>query len=298
MIHITTKDIEELDIRPEKCCEWILESFKAKHRCQLPPKISLHLKEIDFYNTMPCLLPNEYDCFSVKIVSRIKGNTPSLNSDVLLYKASTGELLAHIDANWITTMRTGAVATIATEYLKNSHATIYSFIGLGNTGRSTLQCLLPRINKKNSIIKLFKYKNHAERIIDEFSYTGIRFEICDSMEELVNGSDVIISCITQTDEILCPDDSLFKKGVLVIPVHTRGFQNCDLFFDKVLGDDEGHIKDFKYFSKFKYFGELGDVISGNNTGRYNDMERIISYNIGLGIHDAIFGYHIYNLIKQ
>lgn len=90
---------------------------------------------------------------------------------------------------------------------------------------------------------------------------------------------------------------MFKQGVLVIPVHTRGFQNCDLFFDKVFGDDEGHIKDFKFFSRFKYFGELGDVISGNNKGRINDQERIISYNIGLGIHDAFFGYHIYNLIK-
>ena len=29
----------------------------------------------------------------------------------------------------------------------------------------------------------------------------------------------------------------------VIPVHTRGFQNCDLFFDKVFADDTDHVKD-------------------------------------------------------
>lgn len=297
MKYISTKDIVELNIKPEICYDWIIESFKAKHRCLLPPKISIHLEEMNFYNTMPCLLPKEYDCFGVKIVSRIKGNTPSLNSDLLLYRASTGELLAHIDANWITTMRTGAVSAIAIETLKNSSAQIYSFMGLGNTGRATLQCILPKLNKKNSIIRLLKYKDHAEKIIEEFNHEGIIFQICDSIEELIHNADIIVSCITQTNDIICPNDSLFKQGVLVIPVHTRVFQNCDLFFDKVFGDDEGHIKDFKFFSRFKYFGELGDVISGNNKGRINDQERIISYNIGLGIHDAFFGYHIYNLIK-
>lgn len=296
MIYISQKDIENLNITPEQCYEWVSESFKSKYESQLPPKISIHLRDIDFYNTMPCLLPEKYDRFSVKIVSRIKGNYPALKSNLLLYRSSTGEILAHIDADWITAMRTGAVAALAAQTFKNSQSKIYSFMGLGSTGHATMKCLAPKLDKKNSIIRLLRYKDHAEKFIEEFSYTGLEFEVCDNIRTLVDGSDVIISCITQTDSILCPDESLFKPGVTVIPVHTRGFQNCDLFFDKVFGDDTGHVEGFKYFSSFRKFDELSNVLLGNNPGRENDQERILSYNIGLGLHDAFFAEKIYEMI--
>ena len=47
------------------------------------------------------------------------------------------------------------------------------------------------------------------------------------------------------------DENLYRKGCLVIPVHTRGFQNCDLCFDKVYADDTAHVCGFKYFNEFK-----------------------------------------------
>ena len=86
--------------------------------------------------------------------------------------------------------------------------------------------------------------------------------------------------------------------MLLIPVHTRGFQNCDLFFDKVFGDDTGHVQGFRYFDRFKQYDELSQVLLGNNPGRENDAERIICYNIGLGLHDAVFASHIYDMMPD
>lgn len=298
MKQISQDDILSLGISPRECCTWIKESFKIKPYSQLPPKISIHQRDSDFFNTMPCALPEEYDCFSVKIVSRIKGNNPSLHSDLFLYRSSTGEMLAHIDADWITKMRTGAVAALAAETFQNSQAKVYSLMGLGSTAHATMECLAPQLDKESCTIRLLKYKNQAERFIQAFASTGLRFEICERIEELIAGADVIISCITQTDKILCPDQSLFKEGVLVIPVHTRGFQNCDLFFDSVFGDDRGHIEGFKYFSRFRFFGEMSDVLLKKIAGRKNDSERILSYNIGLGLHDAYFGYRIYQMLNK
>ena len=65
----------------------------------------------------------------------------------------------------------------------------------------------------------------------------------------------------------------------MVPVHTRGFSNCDLFFDKVYGDDTNHICHFKYFNQFKSFSEISDVLTGKALGRENNKERIIAYNI-------------------
>ncbi len=47
-------------------------------------------------------------------------------------------------------------------------------------------------------------------------------------------------------------------------------------------------RSFKYFNQFRHFAEIGDVLSGRVIGRETDEERILSYNIGLGLHDVLF----------
>lgn len=294
---ISQQQIRSLNISPALCVEWVKESFALKERAQLPAKISLHPQGNDFFNTMPCLLPEPYNCFGVKIVHRIKGATPTLGGDILLYNSQNGELLAMLDADWITTMRTGAVATLAMQTLRKNNTQTYGFIGLGNTGRATMLCLLESEPDEMHHILLLRYKDQAEQFIERFKdYTNASFSICDDIKELVPQSDVIVSCITEAQGLLCDNDSLYKKGCLVVPVHTRGFQNCDLCFDKVFADDTAHVCGFKYFNQFRQFAELQDVIEGKKPGRDSDEDRILSYNIGLGLHDVLYASKIYNIL--
>lgn len=286
---ITNEDVASLRIPPEKCVEWVREAFLMKHQSQLPPKISLHPQGSDFINTMPCILPPEFHTFGCKVVTRIKGQHPALKSEMMIFDTLTGEMTALINTDWITAMRTGAVATLAINTLRKSGATLYSFVGLGVIGHATLDCLIATNTDRQMTIRLKRYKDHAESTIAKYSnITNVKFEIVDNMEDLVIDSDVIVSCITDADGLLVNDTNLFKRGVLVVPVHTRGFQNCDTVFDKVFADDEGHVNGFKFFKQFRQFGELGDVLNGNIKGRENDLERILSYNIGLGLHDVLF----------
>jgi len=78
----------------------------------------------------------------------------------------------------------------------------------------------------------------------------------------------------------------------------RGFQNCDLFFDKVYGDDTDQIRNFKYFDRFRQYDELHHVLQGKNPGRTSDDERILSYNYGIGLHDVLFASKIFELSGQ
>ena len=61
---------------------------------------------------------------------------------MMLYNAKNGELLALVDCDWITTMRTGAVAAVSAKALRKDGANTYGIVGLGNTGRATLLCVL------------------------------------------------------------------------------------------------------------------------------------------------------------
>lgn len=82
----------------------------------------------------PCLVfcPRRLVDIIVKVVSRIAGRTPSLKSDSMLFDTKTGKVLAIIDSDYITTMRTGAVAALAVKTFKRTEVKTISFIGLGH----------------------------------------------------------------------------------------------------------------------------------------------------------------------
>lgn len=296
---ISQKQIKALNISPATCVDWVKESFYIKKDSQLPAKISVHPQGFDFYTAMPCLLPSAYDRVGLKMVHRVKGAVPALGSDILVYEASTGKLLAFMDCDWITAMRTGATAAYAAQIFRKSGEVTYSLIGLGNTARATILCLLESEKELPHRIMLKRYKDQAEQFIERFSgYDNVRFEIVDSVPEMIAVSDVVFSCITDADGLICEDESCFRPGITLIPVHVRGFQNCDLFFDKVFGDDTAPIRNWKYFNQYRHYAELQDVVEGKDVGRESNQERILSYNYGLALHDIFFASKIYELLKD
>jgi ornithine cyclodeaminase len=236
--------------------------------------------------------------FGLKLVSRIEGQTPTLKSDITLYDAETGQLLAIMDGDWITAMRTGAVAALAARIFQREGVDTYSMIGLGNIARAVALCLIASNSHRPITIRLMRYKDQAEQFIERFkAYDNVTFDIVDDKTAFLAEAEVLISCVTVATELLFPDNSLYKKGITVIPVHVRGFQNCDLFFDKVFGDDTGQIRTWKYFSQFKAYDEIHHVLQGKTPGRTNNEERILSYNYGIALHDIVFASRIYEKAK-
>ncbi len=297
MVHVIQQEqIDKLHINPKECIEWVKEGFLMKDEVQMPAKLSVHPQGEDFITSMPCLLPlrNGKKYFGLKLVSRIEGQTPTLKSDITLYDAETGRLLAVMDGDWITAMRTGAVAALAARTFQREGVATYSMIGLGNIARAVALCLIADNSHRPITIRLMRYKDQAEQFIERFkAYDQVKFEIIEDKTAFVSEADVLISCVTVATELLFPDDSLFKEGVTLIPVHVRGFQNCDLFFDKVFGDDTGQIQKFKYFNQFRAYDEIHHVLQGKNPGRTHNEERILSYNYGIALHDIVFASRIY-----
>ena len=292
---INSEDIAKINISGKECLEIVDNNLKNKESFLLPPKISIKPEPEMFYNFMPCVCPAK-NIAGVKVVNRYPNKKPSLNSDIMLYNYKNGNLKAVIDGNWITATRTGAVAVHTINLLANKEYKEIGMIGLGSTAHATFRILLETLQGRKITVKLYKYKNQAEEFAKEFQgNSNISFKIVDKYEDVVENSDIIISCVTYQEGNFC-DEKYFKEGCLVIPVHTRGFQNCDLCFDKVFADDIEHIKGFKYFSQFRSVAEIADVLKKRKPGRENNKERIIAYNIGIAIHDLIFADLIYKKV--
>lgn len=288
--------IQRLKISSATCLEWVESALRMKYDCCLPSKISMKINSDVFFNTMPSYLP-ACGRFGVKVVSRFPERKPSLLSDILLYDSNSGEALALMDGSWITAMRTGAVAALSIKYLKASFAKEYAFLGLGNTARATLLCLLSVLDEPLHI-RLLAYKGQELLFMERFKeFPNLTFSVYEDADSLITGADVVVSCVTVAHDLFA-SDACYKPGVLVVPVHTRGFQNCDLFFDKVYADDTNHVCEFKYFSQFKQFDEFANVLLQKNLGRTSDEERILAYNIGIALHDIYFASEIYDKVKD
>lgn len=296
---ITHSDIANLKIPPETCFEWVRYMIENKDTVLLPKKISMKLGEGIFCNVMPSVvtMPDGKRFGGVKMVSRFPQRVPALDSKLILFDADSGENLALMDADWITAMRTGAVAVHSLNLLAKKDYKSVGFIGLGNTARATA-LVMSKVCKKNITVNLLKYKGQEQLFAERFeNCKNFKFNFVDTPEKLVGASDVIISAATYLPDDLCGDET-YKKGVTVIPIHTLGFTNCDLFFDKVFADDVNHVNHFKYFDKFRRFAEVSEVVGGKAEGRANSEERILVYNIGVASHDVYFAANVFKALEN
>ena len=296
---ITFDDISKLEIPPSLCFSWAETAIRKKKTAVLPPKISMRPTDGVFCNVMPSIISGEdgEGWGGVKVVTRYPARAPSLESQILLMNADSGEFLALMDGTWITAARTGAVAVHSVMLLAKKDATV-GIMGLGNVIRSTLLILSDVMPDRELHIKLLRYKGQEELLSQRFcGCHNFHFSYVDTPEEMVKGSDVVLSGATYLPDDVC-EDKYFDEGVLVQPVHTLGFTNCDLFFDKVFADDIGHVRNFRNFDKFRSIAEVSDVVNGISPGRENDSERILVYNIGISLHDIYFASCIYKMMQE
>ncbi|MBQ9827980.1 MAG: ornithine cyclodeaminase [Lachnospiraceae bacterium] len=296
---ITFDDIKALNIDPVECYRWVDEMLRDKDSVHLPPKISMKQQGGIFCNVMPCIVPNvDGGREGVKLVTRYPSRVPALDARILLMDSNTGEFMALMDGTWITGIRTGAVAAHTIMTLAKKDFTVMGFMGLGNTARATMLILANLIKEREITVKLLRYKDQAESFAERFKeYQNFKFVIVDTPEEMIKGSEVVVSAVTVLKENVCANEC-FDEGVLVVPIHTMGFINCDTYFDKIYGDDYGHICHFGDFNDFPNFAEVADVLAGRAPGRENDKERILAYNIGLSIHDIFYASKIYDMLKD
>lgn len=284
---LSHKDIKGLNLDIKEIIDEIKQALKkhALNQTILKPKISLVPKEGTFYTAMPGGIKGEY--LGLKLIERFPNeNYPGIFGTMLLNDEETGKLISILDATWLTSMRTGAVAAITMELLAKKNSEEISIMGLGNTAIASLLCiksLFPNLKR----VRLLKYKDKHIEFSNRFKNENLVFEYIDTLETFIRNSDVIISCITYADKPFANPEWL-REGVLILPIHSRGWQSCDKIVDKIYTDDYYHTKHFIENCE----GELGEVLIGKVKGR-EAQEKIIAYNVGMAIDDIALAKLIY-----
>jgi ornithine cyclodeaminase/alanine dehydrogenase len=297
-LYLSQKDVVAVGLTMKDAIS-IVEAVLTEHGLQQfenPPKPGIHTLEGTFIHAMPGFLPRK-KAAGMKWVSGYSANfqysLPSIMGLIILNDPDTGQPIAVMDGGYITALRTAAVSGVSARYLAAEDAGCVGIVGAGVQGRFNMQSLtevLPRIEE----IKIFDTNQSvlAQFLTTAREHPSLNVITCASAREVIEGADVIVTATGHLEERVYKEKWV-KDGALVLPVHTRGWEQALLNqadklviddweqFNKALGGSDG------YYSPLpELYAELGEIVVGKKPGRENSAERIINFNFGMAIHDV------------
>ncbi|PAB57026.1 ornithine cyclodeaminase family protein [Anaeromicrobium sediminis] len=277
-------------------------------------RMSIHLEENNIFGLMPSYLKYK-NVFGAKVISVFPENKkrflPSHQGIVVLFENTSGQLVAIVDGEGITAVRTAAVSAVATRALSREDSEILTIMGTGVQAKSHIEAiLLVRPIKK---IKIWDYKvDYAEAFVETLrSELDLEIEYYKSAKDALSESDIVCTVTSARTPIIKRE--WLKTGVHINAVgsctpdareiDSETMRDCTLFVDSLesatheAGDyliplkegiiKEGHIK-----------AEIGHVLTQKKAGRTSDEEITLFEALGLSIEDIAAAYYIYEKVQQ
>jgi alanine dehydrogenase len=300
----------------KKAFELADETFKliAQKRTQMPPKIYLDVPgniKNDF-RAMPAYFSGKKSsACGIKWVSVYPDNRkmglPTVNATILLSSAVTGMLLAVLEANVITAMRTGAAAAVASHYMANPKPKKLAIVGAGLQAWYQLRALADLYSFNEISIWGFQ-ENEAKRFVGAHVKQFKNLRPVDDIKECVKDADIIVTCTSSRKPLVRAE--WIQKGAHInaIGADAKGKQELDakiLKVSKVVVDEweqashSGEINvpiSKKLFSKKNLCGELSDIVSAKKKGRTHTSDITVFDSTGLAVLDIVFAMHIYKQV--
>lgn len=306
---LSQREILDLQIPMKKIIDLTEEGFRefGNGRVENPPKPGIHATPESFIHAMPSLL-RDLDIGGIKWVSGYYTNReldlPATMGLIILNDMETGAPLCIMDGTWITAIRTAAVSAVTAKYCATKDASVLGVVGAGVQGWFHLLAIKEVVSGLSKV-KIFDINPAAaEKYQTELgSQTGLDIEICQDVEKVAIGSDIII---TATQRLPAPliKNEWFKAGALGVGLEASRAWYGDVILgvDKFITDSWKQTKSFHAQGAFpdglpQTYTELGKIVSGRSPGRENSQERILAISIGIACVDLIIADYIYRQAK-
>jgi ornithine cyclodeaminase/alanine dehydrogenase-like protein (mu-crystallin family) len=121
---------------------------------------------------------------------------------VPLFRSTTGEMAALIEADALGQLRTGAASGVATKYLSNANARSACIIGTGYQARTQLEAVAA-VRRLERVRAFGRDPERREKFCREMSERiGVAVEPMHSGEEAVRDSEIVITATSATKVVL------------------------------------------------------------------------------------------------
>jgi len=309
---ILNKEEVESILTMQACIGIMSEAFKALENGEsLQPLRSLMWlrSKKGLLGMMPGYT-GESDIFGIKSISvfpeNYKKGISSHQGVILLYEGESGRLLAVLDAEEITAVRTAAVSAVATDVLARKDASTLAILGAGVQGRQHLKS----ISLVRNISKVFVWDMVAESMKtymdSELSHYDAKIIGVNTAEEAVAEADIICTVTPAKAPILMLDWVKPGAHINAVGACTPNAQELEsalvaqscLYTDcrESLFNESGDFLNPKkegLITEDHVIGELGELLTGKVKGRKADGDITLFKSLGLAIEDLASGYFVY-----
>ncbi|WP_138311797.1 MULTISPECIES: ornithine cyclodeaminase family protein [unclassified Clostridium] len=319
MILLSKEDISKVFTMKE-AIEADKEAFElaAKDACNIPLRTNIQAPGYDgCFLFMPAYVEN-MDMAALKMVNIFPHNRdkgiPVTSAQIILIDGKTGVTAAVLDGTYVTQLRTGAASGVAFDILAKKDCVIGALIGTGGQAETQLEAML--VSRSLEQVKVYdldfdRTNEFALRMQKKFQFYNAEIIAVKSSDEAIHEADLIITATTSAVPVF--DGNKIKKGATVscVGAYQPHMQEMDpvvlqraakIYFDSmdaVLSESGDIIIPLSQgiISKESFTGNIGDVITGQLSGRENDEEILVFETVGIAIQDLITARSIYEKAK-
>ncbi len=223
---------------------------------------------------------------------------------VHLYRSETGELLSIMDAQHLTTLRTGATSAVATRRLARKGSAVVGLLGSGAEARAQLDAMRALGVVKSA--KIFsRTEENRKRLAEEFRQ---RYDMdvvaVNSPESAIVGSDIILAAVKSSESVVRGE--WLSPGMHINSVGTARrdqreldpltFQRSDII---VVDTREGVLTEAgdavaaKDVIELKEIHQLSDLVMDRAPSRQSDEQITLFKSVGTGIQDIALASMVY-----
>ena len=275
---------------------------------QMPPKPYLIFDKYGGdLRIMPSYLEN-IDISGTKIVNvhPKNRNLPTVMALIVLNNPETGEPLAVMDGTYITSLRTGAAAAIATKYLAKKESNSLGIVGAGAQSKTQIKAA-STVRDLDEVL-VFDIRDEAiEKLARDMRELGI--DISKGELQQVCSQDIITTTTPVKNPIVKREWIKLGTHINAIGADAKGKQELDsqiLKEAKIVIDDweqashSGEINvplEKGVITRGDIHATLGDMVIGKTNGRTGN-EITVFDSTGLSIQDVSLANYVYGLAMK
>lgn len=299
----------------------VIESVETAYKVHAERKVQMPAKKYLFYKKfrgdlriMPCFIRG-MDESGVKNVNVHPNNPrkfglPTVMAMIELVDPQTGFPISVMDGTWITNMRTGAAAGVATKYLARDNSEILGLVGAGVQAATGLEAINEVMDIKEvrvSCRTCQTRENFAKEVSEKY---GIEAKAVDTIKEAVKGADVLLTTTPSREPVVKSKWVDYGTHINAMGADAPGKQELDSHilqkariiidcWDQASHSGEINIPVHEELvRRSDIIGKIGDVILGNVPGRTSDKDITVFDSTGLAVQDIVTAWKVYKKAEQ
>ena len=302
-LHISESEVNELLTMPMAVAA--VEEISRKQatgEVELHPRRRFEFSGGRFFHHMAAA-DHGANCVATKQYTYVNGK---LKFVVSLYSMETGDLLALIEGDKLSQLRTGAASGVATKYLARANAKKVSIIGSGWQAQAQLEAVAAARPLESATV----YGRDAERrekfATEMTAKLGFPVQAKASPAEAVRGADIVSVATTSSKPVLFGEELAAGMHVNAIGANHMRKRELDdaavlkadvVFVDSIEQSKQeagdlvlGFASDEK---RWERVAELSQLVAGKSAGRTSDAQVTLFKSNGIAAWDLAAAMCVY-----